>query len=1331
MHPNDTLRHDERLEALEPDYALTADPDGSIWRPHGHRRRDGLAVIVEVLPHRATQHALARAEVFFAPLLDEVGVLEVRAVGDDLFIVWERVGDVALSDLDEDALSPGDRALITRATLRALDAWHARNRSYGFPSLSGVRLSLDLRRAWLVSPDLHRIVEGLSLGDPSAERLAFERALSRWRGAPDGAPPLAPEDLFAPRGQRDAFSLIAPWDHAEPARVELVSAPEGYGKTTLLNALELAWSRGAATVSIDARARPAGSWIPAALDGLADHALAMTPLLERRLVARVRSTLGGHLPMLCRLSPRWRALLGEEAPERHLFSERPAEDALVVRLFATLLGAFSSHRPVALLLDDADAELDLLELTSAELSLTRAQGVRVVGASSLPDERAITLPALSGEALEELVSHELGRPVSLVRRLCAALEARHVTSPRDVLVALRLARTRGWLGEDPDTGEATLEHLGVLASGCADHDALLELLGDLDAPTLQRLSLVSTALPIGFLATLCAVSADEMRALVADARALGVLDERHQRVRLATFAARAVRSSIPHDTHTALHRDLASRLILSGTHHLSAPHILEGWPAGPLDDVHLGVLAELTLSETSAGRASALDAVLSRLVDAASEAENSADALARARLALTRAFMTRRELARAQDYTEVPEGASLRSSLALLRERVVLWTFSGQYGRALDEGLSALAAAQVNVHRPDVDLAAHVSRALEVAPSLHDLPHASPEEALRQSLIAALLPVSYITRRASFDALVTALVDRTLTHGVSLDSVRGLTTLGQLACVRLGAVTQGTDIGMAAYALASRTAGHPYLPVVCSDLANFILPWSGRIDDCIRFNRLGRRAADMLGDLQYAGYIRMHDLFNRLTYGVPFDELRARGDRYLDASRHNTLAHGAIGAVLDALSCVDAPHGDPALLAEPQPSASPLVRHLHHLAYAVVSLARADLDALAFHVEAARAHFDSTEGWAAPTTLNLYLTAACAYHTGGPGLSTARAALELVTARVDALDPLVLHVRGLELVSLDRAHDACVLFDRAITAARDLDLHAYTALVAQDAVTVAARAGLDGFADASRRAAARAFDRWGVPQRAVAFGLRRARPHAAPSTSTAGLVRAALTSSLDTLRSLSGAPRAHLALFTDASPTVFATVDPLCEDVVEVGDGIDHGRPTWRTLNMAFNAPHLASEPGTHVHRRGDSVLVVSLPDSLAPPPDLDVHLSTLLSWSSLLHTSSLSSGQLTDSSLALAIRQLSEHLFFVCLDGSGARLDGRRFPLHPSIQAATVELVRSREPASLSSPLSPDSDSADSLVGLYFPRVFKLQVGPIEPALWISGRDVSPQLKS
>ncbi len=284
MYGSNTFAGDDaHLQALEPDYELDDAHLGSIWRMIGRRRLDGLGVVVTVSPRRGSQLNLSRAESYFAPLIGAVGLLEVRGVGDDLFLVWEHVGDLGLTDLDPSSLSAHSLTHLTRSILKALDVWHDLDRSYGFPALRGVRVSRDLQRAWLVEPDLHRIVEGLSLGDPCAERIAFERALATWRGA--DPTPLRADTLFAPRGQRAVFTQLAAWDTSERCSICYLRAPEGFGKTTMLHALESVWSHDtAAVVSIHALGLSSGAWVPRFLDLLAEHALAMTPLLERRLI---------------------------------------------------------------------------------------------------------------------------------------------------------------------------------------------------------------------------------------------------------------------------------------------------------------------------------------------------------------------------------------------------------------------------------------------------------------------------------------------------------------------------------------------------------------------------------------------------------------------------------------------------------------------------------------------------------------------------------------------------------------------------------------------------------------------------------------------------------------------------------------------------------------------------------------------------------------------------------------------------------------------------------------------------------------------------------------
>ncbi|MEL6179422.1 MAG: hypothetical protein AAFS10_10735, partial [Myxococcota bacterium] len=179
-----------------------------------------------------------------------------------------------------------------------------------------------------------------------------------------------------------------------------------------------------------------------------------------------------------------------------------------------------------------------------------------------------------------------------------------------------------------------------------------------------------------------------------------------------------------------------------------------------------------------------------------------------------------------------------------------------------------------------------------------------PALLLCTQLLAQALPVTYVSHPSLFPLVVCRLTRLSLEFGLAPDSGRGLSTYGQLLATEAGDDRMSLALGEAFLTLSRHDpmAKHTR-QIACSDMANYIMWRTQPLRESARYNNEGKRAALEVGDMQYAGYIRMHDSTNAYLEGQPLEDVHALALKRQRFCRRlsNALAQEVLWALIAAI----------------------------------------------------------------------------------------------------------------------------------------------------------------------------------------------------------------------------------------------------------------------------------------------------------------------------------------------------------------------------------------------------------------------------------------------
>ncbi|MEM9191419.1 MAG: ATP-binding protein [Myxococcota bacterium] len=1309
----------DRTEVLEPLYALEGPMGTSAWTRAGVRRSDNRRVVVTILVGSGTERAFALVQRFLRPRMG-TEVVELRPRGDDLYVVWKVVGDTDLRALQLRGMTPEEDARARAAAHAELDRWHSTGRSHGRFVPSGVRFDAELRRAWFVAPDLRRVAAGLQLSSADVERRALDRVLQATPRT--GTVPTVVSQFRAPAGRRKELAELLDWATDGPETSLALIGEPGIGKSTLLRAFESelrergsflrsgrsvssppgSTAEGCLVVSTRPSEAPDLRWLGDVLDQLASEVLALPPLVSRRIGAESIALLGPFAAVTSRLSPGWRRVWSSRSPDAKQFDDVPStlRERAWVRASSELLQCVAGTKPVVIVLDDVDRVLPEVNRFLSSLRQTPRPRLHAVVAMSpgprTKAKRRLELLELEGDAMEELVAEVLHAPRERVGSLARALENALGGNPLVIQAALHVGDAEGWISRE---GREFALDLARLSDSLRAEDGPLPIhylrSHGVSDDFLGVLALSERSLSSAELMARTGVTDEELEANVRRIRGARLLQERDGRLALLTSVSKAVTASLAPRDRRRLHRIVADRL---GDADADATErsvqIISALAPGDVPSASdLRVLVAAATSHLSAYATSSAARIVEVLARSLDEAFSDADVEATARAVVARwALMEgQRELAE-RALATIPSGASAEPRSSLHRQRVVLLATEGDYAGAYDAGMQALGELGIAVEWTEGALEGLVARVESNWDRVQHLPPATAAAQSRQALLASLLPVSYVERRDMFPAIVAELSRRVLDEGYALDSVRGLTTLAQLACVRLGEVDFGVRLGRLAFELTTRVSGHRYQAVVCSDLANFILPWGGYFDEVNEFNRVGRRVAAAVGEAQYGGYLRMHDTFNRLAFGDRLAPLLRRIATYRTEVHGNVLAMQVLDAVEAGIQQARRAPGVPVpVLHEDAP---PMVRCLRHLSLAYAAWVHRDATALAANLHHVGPDLSATEGWVIPSILYYYLQAVQGSYTGSEAqLAEARQALQRFERRIDHVAPLVLHVRGLEEALAGHPDLAFGLLERCVGVAEALDFLPVLAMAAEDASLLAGR---EGFADSSlalQRRAARAYHDWGIGWKAKRLGYGAAVDedvggslpdvlHGQADGNGQHLTEAALAGELDQLRSEFSATICEVAVFRNGVIRMLATADGTSTPTVKNED-FNLSHPRWAPIHVAANEGRIRyQKPEWLVPlQEGADTVVLRLVGPFAEPLDQDTlaeRSRRIAVWAELWSISKATEEE--RQVLLRLLRSFGEDAFLVAFDGEGRSVGHQRFPLPAAVSEATRRALESAE---------------------------------------------------
>ncbi len=205
--------------------------------------------------------------------------------------------------------------------------------------------------------------------------------------------------------------------------------------------------------------------------------------------------------------------------------------------------------------------------------------------------------------------------------------------------------------------------------------------------------------------------------------------------------------------------------------------------------------------------------------------------------------------------------------LELVIAKVELLTLSAFYEQALTLATAELTALGLSQTAPeDVEgLKESCEEALEgISPlDLLERPHHDDPKIIHTAaLLAAMLPLTYISAPGRFHAIAYTLVLLNLEQGHTPSASRGYSCYGQLLALD-GKVHEAILFGELAMELAKQYDDARARAIAYSDMANYIAHWTRPLESLHELNMRSYNEAMRAGDLQYAGYALMHDCYNR------------------------------------------------------------------------------------------------------------------------------------------------------------------------------------------------------------------------------------------------------------------------------------------------------------------------------------------------------------------------------------------------------------------------------------------------------------------------------------
>ncbi|WP_437745297.1 AAA family ATPase [Sorangium sp. So ce1504] len=258
--------------------------------------------------------------------------------------------------------------------------------------------------------------------------------------------------------------------------------------------------------------------------------------------------------------------------------------------------------------------------------------------------------------------------------------------------------------------------------------------------------------------------------------------------------------------------------------------------------------------------------------------------------------------------------ASRLDRTEVLRLKMNVQVLKNDLPAALAEGLEALRPFGIDLppFPDDVMLDAQVratmdlvrERTLEALPGLPPL--ANPEILAMQDVLQELFLPCYFLATNNLGITVAKILENTLRHGLSKNSIFGCMNFGMLLCAR-GDIALGYRFGRAAIDLADRYTDKKSEAMLCNMWGAFVQHWREGYAACKASLVAGMHAGLETGQYIWSFYNTVNGITNSLLRGLPLSDLLAEAQSYqpmrkLDEFNAITWAVGAVGQIAHQLS---------------------------------------------------------------------------------------------------------------------------------------------------------------------------------------------------------------------------------------------------------------------------------------------------------------------------------------------------------------------------------------------------------------------------------------------
>ena len=1327
----------DRQDALEPIYSINGWAGSTPSLRNGVRNRDRLPVIIKILINLGTEYCEGLVHRYFKSLMgeDEL-IVDVLTRGDDLYLVYRAVGHYDGTSLLTKSLTPESFIRRVKLAQQAMNHWHQYNLAHGALTLSKIRFSKNWQKAWLTDPDLrflresnlqpniyhdyrnfikifHRILKFIDDPDGIAARflLNLKPQITATRSK------LAQKsDFYWPPevyGRNELCeelrdSLIT----TGKQRIMIVGEP-GIGKTTLLEALshdlqlEDAW----VVVTRFTQDGDSTAAVAEAFESIGEQILFSEPLLARRKAIQLRKAVGYAASLVAEIAPSF-AVLWHEVNDRK-DADKHANPKKILRLaLARLLKYLTENNQLILLVEDAhlagrSGKKLLRGLDLEQISLN------IVGFARPAEQlkafkhfKTIHLGGISCEDFAGLLNQITGIPLEDLKKLVDKLYLHFNGNPLHLRMALSaLIDKKALWKSNEGIWQYDINKVEPVLLGMQPGEIIQARLALFDDPKqiFKILAVLEPPFTISLAASATGLTKGEITHFFRRAISAQLLKESGEAI-IHDNVRQSLLKNLTREEEAKLNWQIGQRLYASPTDYKdTAKYLAKGVSYAETHSLEMGNIIPRILE--SLDKAINLgyieDAELySKVVSYALESGNIiSDLEVKARVCLARVHILARSYQNAQHILATTVSKiGKKGAVALTAEQVHIFTLLGESDRALTTGLQALKALGINLNTGSAALQ-EIKELLEQVQQLlgkrvvfkrarRDFDHAL------QQLLASLLPLTYVSRADLFPGVVSQLVKQTIKHGITPDSVRGFTTLGQLACTSFNNAKLGMILGREAERIATKPGLSRYLPIVYSDLANFILPWSGNLLEVNTMNRRGMVAADELGEVQYSGYIRMHDVINRFAGGDRLPGLLKRVNSYINKVRRdkNALAiamleEASIGmrSIL-AAELIDYEHDDIV-------DAAPLTKVIHGLIRAYDFLLREQTRQADVHLQYAEKNLPAADGWLAPKILYIQLKSLFIVRSSGDSetIYDMLAEMDRLQLTTQTLQPVVDYLSCLLSIKKKNTWDAIRFAEIMLEEAESLGYRALAALCAEETSRFLALQGRESLSVSFQRRAAKFYHDWGLGWKAgrLGYGLELTVPRRTwyyPESLAdwrPGLSgQSAITQVMIWLRDRVGASRVILAAYKQGVIELALQLKESEETLQNCQDNIfTLPRGMTKLLNKAMNTGKAECNK-----------LMIAMPLSLgvkrfvvatdgAPPDFLKTVLSNgaerfisaaLFDYIQRQETPSIRS------LLQLLMTHLGDFYFLVDVEGNGIDLDGKKFPVPKTLRVATENIESS-----------------------------------------------------